>query len=362
MTTIAQGEVLALFAYDVGYEVDFDKLTKLSSPLTVPIISRKKQTPAYLQYSNPPKVLNLGHANGILESQGQIQATVFDFGAISIAYRWSLPDSLSLEDLPKLSVHLAGLNLEGHANQKIRELTASISPAIIRPQLSNLMEDYYVFIVEQLSTSPTADALINDYGSTISQILRFESSPLSVEQQEDALSQRISYYQNDLTIVDWNSAFIYDRDYRDIFHVLELLNVELLEARYIDHQLDRRVEEYTNLVQKRSEWPVPFRTPYYETIQDLVELRIETSLLAERVDNALKLIGDLYLARVHWVASKRFYLHEWEQNISRKLDIINSIYQFLTDRVRTAQSQTLELIIIILILFEILWALGTAGF
>ena len=36
--------------------------------------------------------------------------------------------------------------------------------------------------------------------------------------------------------------------------------------------------------------------------------------------------------------------------ISRKLDIVANFYQLLTDRARTAQNQTLELIIIVLIL------------
>ena len=42
--------------------------------------------------------------------------------------------------------------------------------------------------------------------------------------------------------------------------------------------------------------------------------------------------------------------------ISRKLDIVANFYQLLTDWARTAQNQTLELIIIVLILAEILMA------
>ena len=79
--------------------------------------------------------------------------------------------------------------------------------------------------------------------------------------------------------------------------------------------------------------------------------------MAERVDNALKLIGDLYLARIHAAAAERLYLRAWQSAISRKLDIIANLYQVLTDRVRTVQSQTLELIIIALIFAEILMAI-----
>jgi hypothetical protein len=178
-----------------------------------------------------------------------------------------------------------------------------------------------------------------------------------LDQQEEALNQRLSYYENDLVVVDWNAALLYDRDYRDTVNVLELLNVELLEARYIDAQLDRRIGDYKGPSLKHRDWLVPLRTPNRKAIQALAELRLESLLQAERVDNALKLIGDLYLARVHAAAAKRLYLQDWENAISRKLDIIANLYQLLTDRVRTAQSQTLELIIIALILAEILMAI-----
>jgi len=41
----------------------------------------------------------------------------------------------------------------------------------------------------------------------------------------------VRYLENDLTVVDWNAAVIYDRDHEDTVRVLELFNVELLEAR-----------------------------------------------------------------------------------------------------------------------------------
>lgn len=144
-----------------------------------------------------------------------------------------------------------------------------------------------------------------------------------------------------------------DRDYEVTVRVLELLKVELLEARYIDARLDTRIAEYAKLIQQRTEWPFPLRTPYKKAIHELAELRLEASLLTERVDNSLQLIGDLYLAHLPTAATERFYLHEWDRTIAHKLALISEFYQLLTDRVRTAQSQTLELLIIILILVEL---------
>jgi hypothetical protein len=357
---IVQGQVIAFFAFDIGYEVSLEKLGALLASVPVQPLSRKKQTPNYLQYTTPPRVLDLGPIDGALDRSGQIQATVFDFGAISLSYRWPLAArgcEASLEKMAAFSQRLYNANLEAHAREQVRTLIDKLRPAITRPDLSELVEDYFLFVFEQLAEPLSAAELISRYRATLAQILRFDTLPLSPDQQDEALSQTISYYENDLTIVDWNAAIIYDPDYQDTANVLELLNVELLEARYVDAQLDKRIGEYTGLVQRRPEWALPLRTPYRRAIQELAELRTESSLLSERVDNALKLIGDLYLARVHNAAAKRFYLHEWDTAIARKLNIVSDYYQLLTDRVRTAQSHTLELIIIALILAEILMAI-----
>lgn len=325
----------------------------------------KKPTPNYLQYSRVPQVLELGSlALNCFDTPGQVQATVFDFGAVSIAYRWLLAGAqeeqgskVTLEELPLLSQQLYQAGLEKEARAHLQVLVDRIKPAIIRPEISALVEDYYLFIFEEIDQAISAATLIEEYGPVLAQILRFDLQPLSPQQYKDVLAQPISYYANDLVLIDWNAAIIYDQDYFDTISVLELVNVELLEAHYIDSRLDQRIREYEGLLEKRSKWPLPLRRPYQKTLKELAQLRIDYSLLAERVDNALKLIGDLYLARVHTAAARRFYLQEWEADIARKLEIIGELYQLLNDRVETAQGQTLELVVIVLILIEIIMGL-----
>ncbi len=360
MVKILQGQAVALFAFDIGYEVSLEQVRKLLSSIPIQPISRKKKTPNYLQYTKPPQVLNLGETDIFLGRSSQIQATVFDFGAISIAYRWSLSGD-SLVDLPELSQDLYSCALEEHAKAQVQTLMQKIQSAILRPELSPLSEDYYVFVLEKIDTPLEAKELLAQHRSTLAQMLHFDTQMLSLEQQEESLNQAVSYYANDLVLVDWNASFIYDQDYIDTLNILELLNVELLEARYIDAQLDQRLKNYEGIVQKSPEWPLPLRTPYRKAIEDLAELRIESSLLSERIDNSLKLIGDLYLARIYDAASKQFHLQDWETAIARKLDIIDDLYQLLSDRTNHAQSQALELIIIGLILIEIFMTLFYRG-
>ena len=360
MTNIQQGHVIALFAFDVGYEVELDKVRELLTTTPVQPLSRKKLNPNYLQYNKPPQMLHLGATPELVARPGHIQATIFDFGAVSIAYRWPIAVSgepLALARLPQLSHDLYEHNLETHARELMDSLLQRLQPAITKPAFSALVEDYYLFVIEKFDQPLTAAELLQQHGAALAQTLRFEIKSLSGELETEALSQRMSYYTDDLALLDWNSAVIYDADYEDTVNVLELLNVELLEARYIDGQLDKRLGEYERLIRQSRKWPLPLRNPYTKAIADLAEARVESALLAERAENALKLIGNLYLARLHALGARRFYLQDWQQQIAQKLDIASEFYQVLNDRAHTAQSHTLEWIVIVLILVEVVLGL-----
>lgn len=357
---IQQGRVVAFFAFDIGYEVSLEKAGAMLASNPVQPLSRKKQTPNYLQYTYRPQVLPLGEIEAFDGLKGEILATIFDFGAVSISYRWSLSTQekeFSLDDLPAISQRIFDFNLEDHARKQVENLMSRIRLAISRPELSDLVEDYYVFVLESFDQPLKSEELLNQYPDTLAQILQFDTQQLSRGQRSEALSKAISYYERDVVLIDWNASIIYDSDYVDTLNVLELMNVELLEARYMDAQLDKRIKNYEKVSQKQPAWFMPLSIPYRQAINELAELRIESSVLAERVDNCLKLIGDLYLARVYSAASEQFYMPTWDASISRKLDIIGNLYDILNDRVQSSQGQTLELIIILLIAIEIFLSL-----
>ena len=82
-------------------------------------------------------------------------------------------------------------------------------------------------------------------------------------------------------------------------------------------------------------------------------LQVESAILFEGVNNALKLLGDQYLARVYRLVSGRFHLAEWDGSILRKLETLESIYQKMSDFASTRRMEVLEWIIILLITLSI---------
>ncbi len=66
-----------------------------------------------------------------------------------------------------------------------------------------------IFWIHSFDRKVDSETLLSEYGGTISKILRAEEK-LSRQEKEDALKYALSYYGDDLTLIDWSSAFIYD--------------------------------------------------------------------------------------------------------------------------------------------------------
>ena len=132
--------------------------------------------------------------------------------------------------------------------------------------------------------------------------------------------------------------------------MLDFCNVELLEMRFLDEQLDDYLERAYDLLTKGKKGEADLRK--------VARLQVDSAILYEAVENALKLLGDQYLARVYSLASERFHLPDWNSSIRRKLDTLDSIYQKLSDQSAQRRSETLEWVIIALILGEIILSLS----
>ena len=198
------------------------------------------------------------------------------------------------------------------------------------------------------------DQLAEQHGQEIACILRAEAGALSAQEVADAVSVQLSYGPEDLTLIDWNAALIFDRDAGDVLDVLEFANIELLELRVLDAQLDDSLDRSYELL-SRFTWQRLLGLSRMSNLRRVGQMQVDGAILFERVSNALKLLGDQYLARVYRLASQRFHLAEWNAGNLRKLDTIESLYEKLSDRNANRRLEILEWIIIVLIAFEIVW-------
>jgi hypothetical protein len=184
----------------------------------------------------------------------------------------------------------------------------------------------------------------------VAQILRAERQTLSAQEINDALSCRISYGTHDVMVIDWNATLMIDSNGADVRAVLEFANVELMEMRHLDQSLDDALSRAYEALAKR--WSVLSGSAITD-MRRISQLQVDSAILYEGVNNALKLLGDQYLARMYRLVSQRFHLAEWDASIMRKLETLESIYEKIYHRVSTRRLEVLEWIIILLIAISI---------
>ena len=76
-------------------------------------------------------------------------------------------------------------------------------------------------------------------------------------------------------------------------------------------------------------------------------------MLFEAINNALKLVGEQYLATLYDLSARRLKLPVLHETIERKLDVLNSIYDKIVDRQTARRQEIMEIIIIVLIALEL---------
>lgn len=274
---------------------------------------------------------------------------LYEFGAVCVTY--TIPLENSVPALVELSAALYDhVQLLADSRRRVEQLISEVKDAIRTPALVDLVEDYVIFELRPPSSGAVSD-LWTAHGPTVAQILRAAPGPLSSEEVSDALAHRIAYGPDDAVLIDWYAAILVGDEMDDERAVLEFATVELLELRFLDSQLDRALDDaYEVLLNKKS------AGPRGRGLQRVAQLQADNAILFEGINNAFKLLGDQYLARLYRTVSQRHHFAEWEAVIARKLQSLDSIYQKLSDRESVRRMEILEWIIIALIAVSIILA------
>jgi hypothetical protein len=360
---LEQAVVYVVHAYDVGLSIDLARAKQSITDLTeLAEIKHKGHAPSYFQFDPTP--LRVTQRSAPLACHGvpsspEVDLVIYDFGGVSVIHQ--LLFTGSLEELVALSCALAGSSVfRDDSRQRLQHLIAVIEPAVVRANIDRLTEDYLVFQVGGLPGGLSPEQFSERAGSSIARLLRSEADPLSEQEIADALAARVAFGRCDQAWIDWNAALLVDDEPADVLAVLEFANLQLLELRFLDQRLDRALDRSYEVMNAERSWSrlrLPGRARL--ELRTVARLQVDAAILHERVNNALKLLGDQYLARVYRATSQRFRLTEWNSGILRKLETIESIYSKVHDHATQIRMEILEWIIILLIAFEIVLSLVT---
>jgi hypothetical protein len=354
MSAILTGQVTAFYLFDAAEVIDLARVATLVEGSTRVPLKPKTTTPSYVQYQQPPLTID-GAALGLAEALDfGVRFKLFDYGVISVALTRVLPSSwtelvdygIALQDDPRLATTCESL---------CRDLIARLKPAMTSPRDDLVTEDYLVFSVTALPDRPTAQTVIEQHGDEIVRLLRGERESLSRQECDEVLRHRISYLEHDLLVPTWNAAFVYDNESgaRAAAEILEFANSQLLEFRYYDSVLTRELSRIYAELQGRAWFRGWGGRRYTRAAQQVHALFIDVNELTGRAENALRVAGDIYTARVLTLTGSRIGLEQWKANVQEKLKTLDDIYRFAVEQTGMARGELLELMIVLILVFEL---------
>ena len=208
-------------------------------------------------------------------------------------------------------------------------------------------EEYSVYCISGYSGDP--EVYLSMYGDRIAAFLKNERIALDEEEVEATLSTYLKYGKDDITIVDWDGAFIFDSsgDFESNIELFEIANLQLLKSRILDYDLDERLEKTLRLMGvSKKHLPIISSGEVRKVVKEIIEIRTQSILESEAVERNIKLIGDWYSAKLYSLISKKFHLESWKTEIKEKLDTLEDIYTMATENFSVSYRATLEFVIL----------------
>jgi hypothetical protein len=352
------GSVLVLIQFDVCEEIRLDQLRQILGARTADA-SFKHVAPGYVRFQRPPVEEVLEPI--VLESGERLQGDIkyFDYGVVSVIFE--LPFSGDWDKLVQLSSRWVwDTNFESLATRIVKHKLERAAPALVKPynvQLADwLQEDYFIFHLREIAGSPSATDLLASQGAWIAQVVRGETQRLSDGERQEILQSRISYYPNDLAVIGWNAAFIYDSPVgaETAIQLLQYANSQLLEFRHYDELLTKQLEQVYAFLDRggRGLWS-RWRTA--RAASKLHTVLLDVSELTERVDNAIKFLSDMFSARLYKLAALKVGVPDYKDLVQQKLQTSEELYRFMVDEFNQSRAFVLELMVVIILIIELIY-------
>jgi hypothetical protein len=368
-----RGSVLVLIQFDVCEEIRLDELRKIFGARTAEA-SFKHQAPGYVRYQRPPVEESLDPL--ILDSGERLEGQIkyYDYGVVSLVFE--LPFSGDWDKLIQLSCRwTSDSNFEKLASRVVKQKLERAAAALVKPYTSEwLQEDYFIFHLREIrlaetklddtrldgtksgDAAPSANDLLAAQGDHIAQVVRGEMSMLSEGERQEILGSRISYYPNDLAVIGWNAAFIYDTEAgaETAIQLLQYANSQLLEFRHYDELLTKELENVYDFLDAGgtglwSRWRTARAASKLHTVL------LDVNELTERADNAIKFLSDMFSARLYKLCAAKVGVPDYKDLVKEKLQTAEDLYRFMVEQFNQSRAFVLELMVVVILIVELIY-------
>ncbi len=354
------GSYLVLVQYDVAEKISLEALRlSLGGSPSAPEQRLTHPAPGYVRFEKVPVVEELSPLAVSSGEHFRCRLKYFDYGVISAELE--LPFSAPFAEIvAKSSRWTSAAELESCVAGLVRSKVSNAAKGIfIQPYETFLSEDYYVVRIDKATDATgsqpvSAVKLLSDYGDGIAQIVRGESQLLAPTERNDALESSMSYYPNDLLVVGWVAALVYDGNdgAGSTIQLLEYANTQLLEFRHYDLVLSRVLDTAYQLLEHRGglfrNWKMARQAERLNTI------RLDITELTERTDNSIKFLSDMFYARAYKMAAKRVGVNDYRNLVEEKLKTAGDLYQFMVNEFHQSRAFVLEVMVVAILVIELI--------
>lgn len=345
--TIFDGHFYFFHSFDIGDDIDFKMLhTKYKDLLADGI-----KLTLFKSYNKPLQL----HRDKLELSHSCISASLYNFGGISLRYEY--PFRAKLEQL-KAIINESYDTAEKSSFSDAKIIFNAIKECINESRFFNLNCSYTVIQITP-KHNLTPHAFKEQYGNEIASVLQFETEHLSEYKKDMVLSQAIGYYRGDLLIIDASSTLAYDAEYHDILDIFEFSNMRHMELQFFDRALDKQL----NFTYERKPYKVPFITYLpifgmltFNPIEELAKLRVDISVVLERLWSTVKFSDEPYLNEIYAILSEKLMFNSWQLSIDKKLEVIRYILETHEHKINNIRHDILNILIFILIFIEVVFA------
>jgi hypothetical protein len=345
---VFSGNIYFFYSFDVGDDIDLKSIHDKHS------FARNGTFQSHLfKTYHKPLSLNL---KAIELYEACDQACIYSFGALSLRYRFEFEGTIN-----SVNRFISEYNaLCGQRSiEDARTIFNLIKSSIRLSRFYHMSETYHLIQIDP-HRDISAHTFKEQYGFEVATLLRAEKDRLSEYKKNEILRSSIGYYRGSLLIIDCKAALVYDNDYKDILDIFDFGNMRYMELQYFDRTLDKQLD----FVYDRHPYKIPFKAYFpllgmfsFDPIGELAKLRVDISVILERLWSTIKFSDEPYYVDVYNALSNKLDFEFWEKMIDKKLEIIRHMVEVYDNRVSAVRDDVLNILIIVLIFIECVFAI-----
>lgn len=354
------GEVVYIYAFDIAYELDCARLkTLLGQPISEFGIDISRRSPRQLLLHRSlmvrlPPIERIG-PQGLVQIARNVK--LFQIGAISVTIRVPFSVDHFSELVNYHDLEFKSGSLYDEVKELANQIHNELKPYLTRP-VSKLQDEeaYTVFcintpLLDSQMQPVSSEVWFKSHRRQIASLLTQETdqSILSKQESDESTARYLTYYENDLVVIDWDAALIVDepKDFDEILYIMELANLQLAELEAYDRILDNAIDlAYHDLY-------IHPLLRHGSVMRDLREIRVDMARISDELLNITKFFGDWHLARIYENIASRFHLSDWHKIIDEKLKTLGDIYQLLHQDKLNQWMLILETMIVLLFIIDL---------